>query len=309
MRFPAGPSAGRRRKTPARERRARSLAGITMAAPAVLLFTTMMVVPLLLLLYLSFTNWDGYSPNPGWVGLANYRRVFDDPEVARAAFVTGVIALAGTIGQNVLGLGFAVLLNGAARANAFFRAVLFYPHVISALVIGYLWAAILGPEGAANAVLSTLGAAGAPFLSDPRFALASVVVVILWTGFGVNVVLYLAGLQTVPASLIEAARVDGAGRWQTFRQVTVPLIAPVVTLNIVLVLIQLLRTYDLVRALTAGGPAGRTQTMAYLILASSFDRAALGLGAAQAVLLLVVSAALALFVIGLRRRAEQAALL
>jgi raffinose/stachyose/melibiose transport system permease protein len=292
-----------------RGRRARPRIGVAMAAPAVLLFTAMMVVPLLVLFYLSFTDWNGYSPNPGWVGTENYRRAFADPEVGHAAFVTAVIAVVGTVGQNVLGLGFAVLLNGSARVNAFFRAVLFYPHVIAALVIGYLWTAILGPQGAINTVLSTLGGTGVPYLSDPDFALASVVAVIMWAGFGVNVVLYLAGLQTVPASLIESARVDGASRWQTFRRVTLPVIAPVVTLNVVLVLVQLLRTYDVVRALTAGGPAGRTQTMAYLILASSFDRAALGLGAAQAVLLLVTSAALAFAVVGLRRRAEQAALM
>jgi raffinose/stachyose/melibiose transport system permease protein len=293
----------------ARGRRARPLAGVAMAAPAVVLFTSMMVVPLLLLLYLSLTDWNGYSPDPGWVGLGNYRRAFADPEVGHAALVTAVIAVVGTLGQNILGLGFAVLLNGSARVKAFFRAVLFYPHVIAALVIGYLWAAILGPQGAVNTLLSLAGGGEAPFLSDPDWALASVVAVIMWAGFGVNVVLYLAGLQTVPASLIESARMDGAGRWQTFRRVTVPLIAPVITLNIVLVLIQLLRTYDLVRSLTAGGPAGRTQTMAYLVLSSSFDRAALGLGCAQAVLLLIASATFAFFVIGLRRRAEQAALL
>jgi len=280
---------------------------VALAAPAVLLFTAMMVVPLLLLFYLSLTDWDGYGPDPAWVGLDNYRRALDDPEVTHAAFVTAAIAIVGTVGQNALGLGFAVLLNGSARAAAFFRAVLFYPHVIAALVIGYLWAAILGPQGAVNTLLSLSGGPAAPFLSDPRWALASVVGVIIWAGFGVNVVLYLAGLQTVPVSLTEAARVDGASRWQTFRRVTVPMIAPVVTLNVVLVLVQLLRTYDLVRSLTAGGPAGRTQTMAYLVLANSFDRAALGLGCAQAVLLLVASAALAFFVMGLRRRAEHAA--
>lgn len=118
--------------------RGRSRTSLVLAAPAVLLFAAMMVVPLGVLIYLSFTDWNGYSPNPGWVGLDNYARAFVDPEVGHAAYVTAVIAIVGTIGQNVLGLGFAVLLNGSVRANAFFRAVLFYPHIIAALVIGYL---------------------------------------------------------------------------------------------------------------------------------------------------------------------------
>ena len=192
--------------------------------------------------------------------------------------------------------------------NSLLRMILFYPHVLSALVVGFLWSAILGTTGAVNSFLTGHGARVLPFLSDPAWARASLVAVLVWAGFGVNVVLYVAGLQSVPRSLVEAARIDGASRWGVFRHVTLPSIAPVVTVNVVLSLITLLKTYDLVVSLTAGGPAGQTQTLAYLILWNSFHDARLGFGSAQSVVLMVVTAALALAVTRLRRRADQGAM-
>lgn len=142
-----------------------------------------------------------------------------------------------------------------------------------------------------------------PFLSDPAWATVTMIAVLVWAGFGVNVVLYLAGLQAVPHSLVEAARIDGATRWQVFRHVTLPALGPSVTVNIVLSLVTLLKTYDLVVSLTAGGPAGQTQTVAYLILWNSFHDSRLGFGSAQSVILMVVTAALAYVVTRLRKQA------
>jgi raffinose/stachyose/melibiose transport system permease protein len=278
-----------------------------MAAPAVIVYTVMLVVPIGVAAYLSLTNWDGYSAQPNLVGLANYARVFTDPEAVRAAVVTLVIAAAGTLALNLLGLGLALLVNSASRLNSFLRLVFFYPHVISVLAIGFLWGAILGANGAVNSFLTSGGRSPIPFLSDPNWAVASLIGVLVWAGFGVNLVLYLAGLQTVSADLLEAARIDGASRPQVFRHVTLPALAPVVTLNIVLCLITLLKTYDLVVSLTGGGPAGTTQTAAYLILWDSFHTNQLGYGAAEAILLMVVTAALALVVMKARRRSETAA--
>ncbi|WUV04612.1 sugar ABC transporter permease [Actinoallomurus sp. NBC_01490] len=208
--------------------------------------------------------------------------------------------------MNLLGLGFAVLVNGTSRVNRFLRVVLFYPHVLSALVVGFLWSAILGTTGAVNSLLTAHGGSVLPFLSDPTWALITMIAVLVWAGFGVNVVLYLAGLQAVPRSLVEAARIDGATRWQVFRHVTLPALGPVVTINIVLSLVTLLKTYDLVVSLTAGGPAGQTQTIAYLILWNSFHDNKLGFGSAQSVVLMIVTGILALAVTRMRRRGEMA---
>ena len=137
------------------------------------------------------------------------------------------------------------------------------------------------------------------------WARASVVFVIVWANFGVTMVLYLAGLQTLPIDLIEAAVIDGANAWQVFWRVKFPLLAPVVTISVVLTTISLLRTYELVLALTAGGPAGRTQTIAFYILNISFADGKLGYGAAQAVLLMIVIIVVTVALMAMRRRTDQ----
>ncbi|WP_326570034.1 sugar ABC transporter permease [Streptomyces sp. NBC_00510] len=275
-----------------------------MTAPAIVLFTVMMLVPLVLSGYLSLTDWDGYTAQPAVIGLHNYRVLLDDPEVRDAAVTTAVIAVAGTVAINLAGLGTALAISTPGRLNTLLRTVFFYPYVISALIIGFLWSALLSTNGAVNTVLEAVGHAGLPFLSMPGWALVSLITVIVWSGFGFTLVLYIAGLQTVPASLIEAARIDGAGRWRTLRSVTLPMIAPIVTVNLVLTLVSLLRTYDLVLSLTGGGPAGTTQTAAYLILSESFQNNMLGYGSAQSVVLTVVTGIAALAVTLLRRRAD-----
>lgn len=281
------------------------LATASMVLPALTIFVALLVVPVGLSVYLSLTDWDGYSANPTIVGLSNYVDLVRDPEALRAAWVTLVIAGGGTVLLNLLGLGFAMLVNAPTRANTFFRMVLFYPHVLSALVVGFLWSALLGTSGVVNTIVTDAGGDVLPFLSQPRWALATLVGVIVWAGFGVNVVLYLAGLQTVSRDLQEAALIDGARRSQVFRHVTLPALAPVVTVNLVLSLVTLLKTYDVVVSLTDGGPAGSTQTAAYLILTDSFANSTLGFGSAQSVVLMVVTGALALTVARMRRSSEQ----
>jgi len=283
------------------------LAGVLMTAPAVVLFAVMMLVPLVLSGYLSLTNWDGYTAHPALVGLHNYRQLTHDPEVRQAASVTAIIAVVGTIVINLVGLAVALAIATPGRLNTLLRTVFFYPYVISALIIGFLWSALLSTNGALNTVLEAAGHAGLPFLSRPGWALASLITVIVWSGFGFTLVLYIAGLQTVPASLMEAARIDGAGRWRTLRSVTLPMIAPIVTVNVVLTLVSLLRSYDLVLSLTGGGPAGSTQTAAYLILSESFQNNVLGYGSAQSVVLTVVTGLAALAITLMRRRADAGA--
>ena len=273
-----------------------------MLLPALVLLAVFMLVPIAMAGYLSFTDWDGLTPAPNPVGWANYVRLFADVDVQHAAVVTLVITVVGTVGCNAAGLGLALLLNRRNRFTSLLRAIVFYPYVVGPIIIGFLWSAILGADG----VLANVLASQLPFLSDPVWAVGSITFVVVWSQFGVNVVLYLAGLQTVPASLMEAATVDGASRWQTFRAVTWPVLAPSVTVNIVLVLVGLLRVYEIVLALTGGGPAGRTSTFAFLILSSSFRSNQLGYGAAQAITLMVVIGALAIGVTALRQRAERA---
>jgi raffinose/stachyose/melibiose transport system permease protein len=287
-----------------RARRRETAADIAMMAPPLLLVAGLIIVPIGIAVYLSFTDWDGFTTPPHLVGFRNYVRLTQDPAVLHAAFLTLLITVIGTVACNVLGMGVALLLNRNTRLNAVLRVLVFYPYVVGAVILGFLWSSILGTDGAVNAVLGAKHAL--PFLSDPTWAIATVICVIVWSSFGVNVVLYLAGLQTVPDSILEAARIDGASAWQTFWRVKLPMLAPTVTVNVVLVVIGLLRVYELILALTAGGPAGETQSFVYNILTTSFDNTQLGYGAAQSVVLMVVIVAVTVAITAARRRSEQA---
>ncbi|MGJ6967538.1 carbohydrate ABC transporter permease [Streptosporangium sp. G11] len=297
----AAPATRRRR-----DARLELLTDTVMIAPALALVALFVLIPIAIAIYLSLTNWDGFTIPPSWVGTRNYERLVQDPEVLRAAAFTAVIAVVGTIACNTLGVGVAVLLNRHTRVNTVMRVLVFSPYVIGPVILGFLWASILGSNGAVNALLTSLGLERLPFLADPVWATFTTVAVIIWATFGVNVVLYLAGLQTLNVSLLEAARIDGAGPWQTFWQVKLPVLAPTVTLNVVLSAIGLLRVYELVLALTAGGPAGTTQTTVFNILTTSFSRSQLGYGAAQSVVLMVAIIAVTVVVTQLRRQSEQA---
>ncbi|MBW9092673.1 sugar ABC transporter permease [Microbacterium jejuense] len=283
------------------------LAGAIMAGPALIVFIAMFLIPMLLAVVLSFTDWNGYSLHFDFIGLDNYAKAFKNPRTLDAAAFTAVIAVAGTILCNGIGLGVAALIAGNTRTNTVMRTIFFYPYIISALIIGFLWSAILSPQGAINSLLTQFGVSPLPFLTDVTFAKVSVIATIVWSHFGFNMILYLAGIKSVPAEYYEAATVDGASRWQQFKSITVPLIAPVVTVNLVLTLVGLLKAYDIILALTDGGPAASTQTIVYQILRDSFAHANLGFGAAQSIVLLVVTAVIGLAVTFARRGADQKA--
>jgi len=286
------------------------LANGLMTLPAAVVYTGLTVVPVGYAVYYSFTQYNGIpSQAPTWVGWENYARIIADPigDLRPAAWVTLVIAVVGAVLVNGAALGIAMLLRRTTAFNTFARAVMFYPHVLSALIVGFLWQAILGPQGAVNNLLENAGRSTWPFLSDPDWALVTLIGVIVWAQFGVQLVLYLAGLQAVSPELQEAARLDGANGPQVFRHVTWPALAPTVTVTIVTSILSLLKVYDVVLGLTNGGPGDATQTWAYEILAVSFANNKVGLACAQAVLLVVVAGILSFTIIALRRRAEEGA--
>lgn len=273
-----------------------------MALPGAVLFTGLIGIPLVLMVVFSFTNWNGLSGQRLFNGVANYANAIKDPTLLHAYLISVIIAVAGVALLDVAGLALALAVAGASRANFVYRTVLFYPFILSAVAVGFLWNALLSYGGAANAVLHFLGLGPVQFLGTPTLALASVTVVSAWQLLGFSVVVMVAGLQAVPAELLDASRVDGATRFQTFRHVTLPLIAPTVTFNSVIVLVFLLRSYDIVVALTGGGPAGATETVAYKIINDAFSQGQLGYGSAQSVLLIAATALVAFASIALRRR-------
>ena len=233
---------------------------------------TLIVTPLVLAFFVDLTGWNSFARVRPSSGSRTTPELLRQPARTSAppTFTLQSSPSVGTARCNALGLGLRRADRATAPAsNAVIRTILFYPHIISALIIGFLWSALLSNSGVINELLSQLGASPLPFLSDPTWAGASVILVTIWATFGVNLVLYIAGLQAIPADYYEAAELDGASPWQQFRHVTFPMMAPVVTVNLVITMVWMLKAYDLVLSLTAGGPAGRTQTAVYQILVDS----------------------------------------
>ncbi|MER7414260.1 carbohydrate ABC transporter permease [Streptomyces cacaoi] len=306
----AGPPAGRppdgdRRpappKSPSRGPRARRRRETATAwgfvAPAVVVILGLSVLPVIWSLLLSFQANDLVTPSR-WVGLDNYRALAADPHFAQAVRNTLLYTVLYVPLSLVGGLGLALALNRRIRLVGLYRTLIFVPFVVSATAQGVLFSFILDPEfGAANSLLTRLGLTPQGFLTDPAQALPVLVAVTLWSGVGFCVVVYLAALQDVPQSLIEAARLDGAGRRHILRHVTLPALTPVTVFLVLWQIIESLQVFDLVYVTTKGGPLGSTTVIVYFIWEQAFKSFTAGYGAAAAYVL-----ALALGVTGLAMR-------
>jgi raffinose/stachyose/melibiose transport system permease protein len=258
-----------------------------MALPALLLFFVFHTIPLLAGIFFSFTNYRGFGDFE-FVGVANYLALVADPRIRDSYLFTFQFAVVGTLVLNVLALAIAVALNSNIRFRNALRGVFFTPYVLSILIVGFIFSyifAFLLPTFGQWAGIARLSA---NLLSDPELAWVGVVVVAVWQAAAFAVVLYLAGLQTVPPEALEAAELDGAGRWRSFWNVTFPLIAPFFTLNMVLGMKGLLMTFDLVVALTGGGPGTATETVSLVIYRGGFEGGEFAYQSANAVVFLVV---------------------
>lgn len=256
--------------------------------------------PVLLTAGYSLTTWDGIAA-PRFVGAANYLEALSSDELSRAAQVTIVLAVTATTLLNLLGLSFAVLLNRPGKLSTVYRTVLFYPFVLSPIVVGFLWRTLLSQYGVVNTILGHFGVDSISFLAFPNTALASLIFVVIWQQLGFVMAVYLAALQGVPRELTEAATLDGASRWNAFRHVTLPMIAPAITINVTAILVWSLREYDRVVGVTGGGPARSTESIAFLIVDLGFYRIRLGYASAVAVLFLLTVATVSLLMVRVLR--------
>lgn len=285
----SGKPAGR-----ASRRRSRAVFGLAMVTPALLLYTVFVVYPLVRGVLVSLYQWDGLSPTMTWVGLNNYRFAVEDPIFWKAMRNTFQYAIGVTIVKNILGLGLAVLLNRKLRGRAIFRTAAFLPVTFSFVVVGVLWSWIFDPTfGLADHLLSSVGLSWMHpgWLSDPHLALWSVMWVDVWKWTGFHMVLYLAALQNIPRELLEAAAIDGAGRGQTFRKVTLPLLRPVIAFSTLLALTgAFVANYDVVYVMTGGGPLHSTEVALTYIVSKAFGAQEVGLANAMSIILFVAVA-------------------
>jgi len=294
------PSAGRRA-------RRRSFVPLWFALPAIALYLWLVLWPSLQGVSLSFTDWNGMSPDKEFVGFKNFIDVFSLPDGVGAVGRTLIIAGSLLVIQNVGGLLLALALNTRIRSKSVLRTVFFAPAVLSAVVLGYTFKFIFAPLGPLNEFLLALGVQSPPnWLGQPELAVVVIIFVIAWQSTGSTMIIYLAGLQSVPQDLIEAASIDGAGAFRRFSSVTLPHLAPAITVNFVLTLIAGLRVFDQVYVMTGGGPANSTQTISTLLIQQAFKFMNYGYGAALAVVLSVLIAVLSLvqFTVLRRQRSE-----
>ncbi|MEV5644519.1 sugar ABC transporter permease [Streptomyces flaveolus] len=257
-----------------------------------LLFAFVVLVPSVRGVYYAFTDWDGLDRSFSFVGLGNFGDLADDRDAVQAMGHTLLVAAAITVIQNFFGLLLALGVNSAIRSRNLLRVFLFAPAVITPIVTAYLWRNLLGPDGALNSLLAAagLGSWQQDWLGDPDLALWAVVGVTVWQYAGYSMVIFLAGLQSVPAEIHEAAAIDGAGPVRRFWSVTRPLLAPAVTINLMLSVIGGLKLFDQVYALTGGGPGHATDTISTLIYKDAFTLGEFGYSIALAVVLTFVVA-------------------
>ncbi|WP_353112613.1 sugar ABC transporter permease [Microbacterium sp.] len=283
----------------ARRRRSRRLLPRTLllyALPALVVYAFVVLAPTIQGGVYAFTDWDGLRPDFRFVGFEKIGAVLRDAQAQRALINTVVIAVAFTVVQNILGLALAVALNSKIKTRNFLKVLIFAPAVMTPVVVGYLWQYMLAPDGPVNALLRGvgLGAFAKTWLGDPTLAICSVVFILIWQFAGYSMVIFLAGLQAVPEELVEAAAVDGAGPVRRFRHVVLPLLAPAITINVMLSMIGALKLFDQVWSLTGGGPGGLSNTLTTLMFREAFTYGDFGKAVSLGLLLLVIVTAISL---------------
>ncbi|AEV86981.1 sugar ABC transporter permease [Actinoplanes sp. SE50] len=269
-----------------------------LSGPAILVFLAFVIFPVLMAGYYGFYRWKGFGVPTDFVGLDNYRTILQDSAFHDVLLHNGLIVVLSLVLQGPIAVGLAMLLNRRMRGRSILRVLIFVPYVIAEVIVGTAWGLLLQSEGAVNGVLRSIGLGGlaADWLSDPKLAIWTLMLVLTWKYVGFAVILFLAGMQNIPEELSEAAAVDGASFWQTQRRITLPLLGPTVRIWAFLSILGALQLFDLVYiiwgqyvASTAG-----TSTMVTYMVTEGRNAANYGYGNAVAVVLFAISMIIAL---------------
>ncbi|WP_082738436.1 carbohydrate ABC transporter permease [Microbacterium sp. CCH5-D1] len=278
------PRAGRRAA-----RLRESLVGWAFAAPNLVLMSVFLFVPIVWALIISLQETKGFG-DPEWVGLDNYSTLVSDPVFWQSLLNTVVFTVATVPLELLGGLGLAVLLNSVLPARGLFRTMIVLPMVISGVASGMI-AVVLFYEsnGLVNKVLQALGLEVIGWQSQGTPAMISVIIVAIWLRLGFNMIIYLAGLQSISPELYEAARIDGASRWQQFRSVTVPLVGPSTFFLLIMNVIASFQVFDLIFVMTGGGPGNATSVLVTYAYRNGFQIREQGYGAAIGIVILIIT--------------------
>jgi raffinose/stachyose/melibiose transport system permease protein len=273
--------------------------------PALALYGVFVLYPIVQSARYSLYDWNGLEPLDNFIGLDNFRRAFRDPVFRGALRHNVVIIVLSVTIQIPIALGLAVLLNQKLRGRAVLRTLFFAPYVLSEVATGVVWRQILRPDGLLDQSLDAVGAGGLvqEWLANPQVVLYSLFFVISWKYFGFHMVIMLAGLQQIPKELAEAAAIDGASGWKTFRYITLPLLGPTIRVSVFLSVIGALQLFDLVWVTTRGGPINASSTMA-TYLYDNFRKSLFGYASAVSVVIFALSLVVALLYLRLVMRRD-----
>ncbi|MCK8437101.1 sugar ABC transporter permease [Streptomyces sp. D2-8] len=293
----APPPAANRPTGRARRRALHWLTAAGFQLPALVLFMGLVLLPMLFALYAAFFRWGGFGMPTDYIGGENFSRLLQDAVFLGDLWRCLLLVVLSLALQLPFALAMAVLLNQRMRGRAVYRMLFFAPYVLSEAITGILFGMIFAPDdGFADQVLGRIGleGLGGEWFADPSTVMATVFLVMTWKYFGFHMMLYLAGLQAVPRELTEAALIDGAGAWQRFRNVTLPLLAPTLRISVFLAVIGSIQLFDLVWVTTAGGPDHHSETMAVTMFQYGFKRYQVGYASAISVAMFGISLVFAL---------------
>jgi len=263
--------------------------GWALLAPTFLILGVFVFLPSVQSLYLSLFDFNAFMTRQTFVGLDNYSMLFSSPEYWQSIGTTLLFVVLTSVPAVILSLLIATALDANAYFGGLLRTVFLLPVAVSSAMAAMLWIFIYNPSsGYLNYVLELLGVSGPNWLGDPNWAVLAVAIATIWKELGFNVIFFLAGLASVPPDLKEAAALDGAGRWQTYRHVTLPMLSPTILFVSVVTVLNSFQSFGQIHILTAGGPAGATTTMVYNLYRDAFQNFQTGSASAQAVILFLL---------------------
>ncbi len=263
--------------------------------PAAIPLFIFWIYPMIDSIFISFTDWDYISTEYNIVGLDNYKDLLTSEAFYSALKNTFVFMLGTVIPTIIIGLAIAVLLKSKLKGSSIYKAIIFSPWITPTVAISIVWCWIFNPDtGLANYILELLNMPKLQWLQSSDTAMLSVIIVTVWKQMGWAMIFYITALEKVPKGLYEAAEIDGAGKFNAFKHITLPLISPTTFFLSIILMIDSLKAYDAIRVLTQGGPSGSTRTMLYLYYETAFENFNTGQATAIATMLLLIVALLAL---------------
>ena len=265
---------------------------VVLLTPALTVFSIFVIWPLLNSFRYSFTNWNGFNPNYKFVGLDNFAKIFTDPNFVTATVNTAIWMVAALLLPTLLGLALALLLNTGLRGASIFKSIFYLPICLSAVIVGQIWIWIYQPDwGLLNNVVAYITGSKFDFawLAQPSTALGSVILAWSWQQTGLAMVIFLAGLTSIPRDLLEAADIDGVKRWKQIIHIVLPMLRPATVVVVALSVINSLKGFDILYIMTGGGPFQSSNTLAFFMYEESFRKYRMGYGSAIAVVLFLVA--------------------